>query len=60
MRVLRMNIYFGQDFIVDPWYLLGNGDILRTLEAGLHICYMLGYYDLRRSSDLITDNSTRP
>ena len=32
-----MNVCFGQDSIVDPWYPLGNGNILRVLEAGLHI-----------------------
>ncbi len=54
-----MNVCFGQDSIVDPWYPLGNGNILRILEAGLHICHMLGYEDLKRGLDLITDNSAR-
>lgn len=54
-----MNVCFGQDSIVDPWYPLGNGNILRILEAGLHICHMLGYEDIQRSLDLITDNSAR-
>ncbi len=54
-----MNVCFGQDSIVDPWYPLGNGNILRILEAGLHICHMLGYQDLQRCLDLITDNSAR-
>lgn len=54
-----MNVCFGQDSIVDPWYPLSNGNILRILEAGLHICHMLGYEDLQRCLDLITDNSAR-
>ncbi|WQN27901.1 cytosine deaminase [Stutzerimonas stutzeri] len=54
-----MNVCFGQDSIVDPWYPLGNGNILRILEAGLHICHMLGYEDLQRCLDLITENSAR-
>ncbi|WP_397458891.1 cytosine deaminase [Pseudomonas asplenii] len=54
-----LNVCFGQDSIVDPWYPLGNGNILRVLEAGLHICHMLGYQDLTRALDLITDNSAR-
>lgn len=54
-----LNVCFGQDSIVDPWYPLGNGNILRILEAGLHICHMLGYEDLERCLDLITDNSAR-
>ncbi|TLX53682.1 cytosine deaminase [Stutzerimonas nosocomialis] len=54
-----MNVCFAQDSIVDPWYPLGNGNIMRILEAGLHICHMLGYEDLQRGLDLITDNSAR-
>ncbi|WP_374442033.1 cytosine deaminase [Pseudomonas panipatensis] len=54
-----LNVCFGQDSIVDPWYPLGNGNILRVLEAGLHICHMLGYRNLQNALDLVTDNSAR-
>lgn len=54
-----MNVCFGQDSIVDPWYPLGNGNILRVLEAGLHICHMLGYRHLQSALDLVTENSAR-
>ncbi|EOI3456167.1 cytosine deaminase [Cronobacter turicensis] len=54
-----LNVCFGQDSIKDPWYPLGNGNILRVLDAGLHICHMMGYEDLKRSLDLVTDNSAR-
>ena len=54
-----MNVCFGQDSIVDPWYPLGNGNILRVLEAGLHICHMLGYSNLQGALDLVTDNSAK-
>ncbi|UXZ96161.1 cytosine deaminase [Pseudomonas phytophila] len=54
-----MNVCFGQDSIKDPWYPLGNGNILRVLDAGLHICHMMGFEDLSRSLDLVTDNSAR-
>jgi len=54
-----MNVCFGQDSIVDPWYPLGNGNILRVLEAGLHICHMLGYRNLQSALDLVTDNSAK-
>lgn len=54
-----LNVCFGQDSIVDPWYPLGNGNILRILEAGLHICHMLGYTQLERCLDFITDHSAR-
>lgn len=54
-----MNICFAQDSIRDPWYPLGNGNILRILDAGLHICHMLGYEDLQRCLDFISDNSAK-
>lgn len=54
-----MNVCFGQNSIKDPWYPLGNGNILRVLDAGLHICYMMGYDDLQRCLDFLTDNSAK-
>lgn len=44
---------------MDPWYPLGNGNILRALDAGLHICHMMGYDDLKRCLDFVTDNGAR-
>lgn len=54
-----LNVCFAQDSIVDPWYPLGNGNILRVLDAGLHICHMLGYEDLQRALDFVTDHSAQ-
>nr|WP_113864911.1 cytosine deaminase [Brenneria salicis]NMN90665.1 cytosine deaminase [Brenneria salicis ATCC 15712 = DSM 30166]RBP66839.1 cytosine deaminase [Brenneria salicis ATCC 15712 = DSM 30166]RLM32177.1 cytosine deaminase [Brenneria salicis ATCC 15712 = DSM 30166] len=54
-----LNVCFAQDSIKDPWYPLGNGNILRVLDAGLHICHMMGYEDLQRCLDFVTDNSAR-
>ena len=54
-----MNISFAQDSIRDLWYPVGNGNILRILDAGLHICHMLGYEDLQRCLDFVSDNSAK-
>ncbi|MDI1243928.1 MAG: amidohydrolase family protein, partial [Rhodoferax sp.] len=54
-----LNVCFAQDSIVDPWYPLGNGNILRILDAGLHICHMLGYDDLQRGLDFVSDHSAK-
>ncbi len=54
-----MNVCLGQDSIFDPWYSLGNGKLLRTLDFALHICQMMGYQDYRQALDLITDNSAK-
>ena len=54
-----MNICFAQDSIRDPWYPVGNGNIIRILDAGLHICHMLGYEDLQRCLDFVSYNSAK-
>lgn len=54
-----LNVCFAQDSIVDPWYPLGNGNILRILDAGLHICHMLGFEDLQRALDFVTNHGAQ-
>ncbi len=51
-----LKVAFGQDSIRDPWYPLGNGNMLRTLDVGLHACHMLGMSWIEHSLELITDN----
>ncbi len=51
-----LKVAFGQDSIRDPWYPLGNGNMLRTLDVGLHACHMLGMDWIDRCLELITDN----
>lgn len=51
-----LKVAFGQDSIRDPWYPMGNGNLLRTLDVGLHACHMLGMNWIERSLELITDN----
>ncbi|MBW5801231.1 cytosine deaminase [Halomonas elongata] len=54
-----INVCFAEDSIRDPWYSLGNGKLLRTLDFGLHICQMMGSVDFRRALDFITDHAAR-
>ena len=54
-----MNVCLAEDSVFDPWYSLGNGKLLRVLDAGLHICQMMGYQDISKALSLITDNSAR-
>lgn len=51
-----LKVAFGQDSIRDPWYPLGNGNLLRTLDVGLHACHMLGMNQIERCLELITSN----
>ncbi|WP_165855626.1 cytosine deaminase [Marinobacter sp. JSM 1782161] len=51
-----LKVAFGQDSIRDPWYPMGNGNLLRTLDVGLHACHMLGMDRVESALELITDN----
>lgn len=51
-----LKVAMGQDSIRDPWYPMGNGNLLRTLDVGLHACHMLGTDRIERALELITDN----
>ncbi|TXH70274.1 MAG: cytosine deaminase [Thiothrix sp.] len=59
LHAAGINVCFGQDSIFDPWYSLGNGKLLRTLDFGLHICQMMGYQDFAHALDFITTNSAK-
>lgn len=52
-----LNVCFGHDDIMDPWYPLGTGNMLQVLHMGLHICQLMGYEQIADSIDLITHNS---
>ena len=54
-----MNVCLGQDSIFDPWYSLGNGKLLRTLDFALHVCHMMGYEDYKSALDFITINGAK-
>lgn len=54
-----INVCFGLDSIMDPWYPLGDGDLVRVVEMGLHACHMTGYNDIVTALDLITVNGAK-
>lgn len=53
----NINVCFGHDDIMDPWYPLGNGNMLQVLQMGIHVCQLMGYDEIKNSIDLITKNS---
>jgi cytosine/creatinine deaminase len=54
-----LNVCFGHDDIVDPWYPLGTGNMLQVLHMGLHVCQLMGHDDLSDCLKLITSHSAR-
>lgn len=53
------NISMGHDDIFDPWYPLGDGNMMTVVHMGLHVCQMMGYEEILNSYKLITHNAAR-
>ncbi|MES2075184.1 MAG: amidohydrolase family protein [Pseudomonadota bacterium] len=37
-----VDVAFGHDCVMDPWYSLGSGDMLEVAQMGLHVAQMTG------------------
>jgi cytosine/adenosine deaminase-related metal-dependent hydrolase len=54
-----LNVAFGQDSIADPFYPLGDGNMLRILDVGLHVGHMLSATHLSQALEFITSNGAK-
>ncbi|GAY73554.1 cytosine deaminase [Lentilactobacillus kosonis] len=54
-----INVAFGEDDIKDPWYPMGNGNMLDALHMGLHVGHLMGYNDILDSYQFITLNGAK-
>ena len=54
-----INVCFAQDSMSDPWYPVGNGNLMNILDAGIHIAQMMSIEEISNSLDLITVNGAR-
>lgn len=52
-------VAFAQDSINDPWYPLGNGNMMNILDNGIHLTHYASPEDLERAFDLITYNGAK-
>ncbi len=59
LLALGMNVSIGYDDIRDPWYILGNGNIMDSLHMGLHMEHMLDYTSVMDSYRMITYNAAK-
>lgn len=55
----NINVCFGHDDVFDPWYPLGTASMLQVLHMGLHVCQLMGYEQIEKGIQLITDNSAK-
>jgi cytosine/creatinine deaminase len=54
-----INVGFGHDCVMDPWYPLGSGDMLEVAQMGLHVAQMTSPTQMRACFDAVTVNSAR-
>lgn len=54
-----VNVGFGHDCVLDPWYSLGSGDMLEVAAMGLHVAQMTSQAGMRQCFDAVTVNSAR-
>lgn len=54
-----VNVCFGQDCTMDPWYSMGSADMLEVAHMGIHVAQMGGIEDKNNIYDAITHNSAR-
>jgi len=49
-----VNVAFGHDCVMDPWYSLGSGDMLEVAHMGLHVGQMTGQDAMRACFEAVT------
>lgn len=54
-----INVCFAQDSMSDPWYPLGNGNMMMILDHGIHICQMMSFPEIDHALDLVTVNGAK-
>lgn len=54
-----INVAFAQDSINDPWYPMGNGNMMNILDNGIHLAQTMSPEEIENVFDLITYNGAR-
>ena len=55
----NINVAFGHDCVMDPWYSLGKHDMLEVANMGLHVGQMTGVKEMHQIFQAITNNGAR-
>ncbi|MES2898584.1 MAG: amidohydrolase family protein [Pseudomonadota bacterium] len=54
-----VEVAFGHDCVMDPWYSLGSGDMLEVAHMGLHVAQMTGQEGMHQCFLAVTENPAR-
>jgi cytosine deaminase len=59
MLAAGIDVAFGHDCVMDPWYSLGSGDMLEVAHMGLHVSQMTGQDGMRACFEAVTSTPAR-
>lgn len=59
MLALGINVGWGQDCVLDPWYSLGTADMLDVAFMGLHVAQMTSPKEMHTCFDMVTVNNAK-
>jgi cytosine/creatinine deaminase len=59
MLAQGIDVAFGHDCVMDPWYSLGSGDMLEVAHMGLHVAQMTGQDAMRACFQAVTETPAR-
>jgi cytosine deaminase len=54
-----VNVAFGQDCMMDPWYSMGSADMLEVAHMAVHVAQMTSLTAMRTAFDAVTVNSAK-
>src|SRR5207247_9433287 len=54
-----VDVAFGHDCVLDPWYPLGSADMLEVASMGLHVAHMTSQAGMRACFDAVTVNAAK-
>ena len=59
MLEFGINVGWGQDCVLDPWYSLGTADMLDVAFMGLHVAQMTSPEEMQTCFDMVTVNNAK-
>jgi len=54
-----INVAFGHDCVMDPWYSFGSHDMLEVAHMGLHVAQMTGVAQIKQVFAAVTENAAK-
>ncbi len=56
---MGVNVAFGHDDVMDPWYPMGSHDMLEVAHMGAHALHMTGVDGLKKMFAAVTENGAK-